>query len=173
MNRFNESQKYFFNKLQVGQKIPGKIKQFTRFGVFVNIGLIDGLLGLNEITWGRLEDAEDFLKKWQKVDVIVLKKDEQKQNIFLGMKQLLPHPWEVAQTKYREGDTVIGHVTDVQPYGAFLEIMPGFEGLVHVSEISETENIENVKKYFQLGQAYEAKIISLDFEKRKMGLSIK
>lgn len=173
MNKLTEIQKQYFSKLTVGQKLTGKIKLFKNYGAFVRIGLVDGLLATKDITWGRINDPEDALKLYQKVEVIILSIDPLKYNISLGLKQLLHHPWDVAKTKYKEGDTVVGQVVDVQEYGAFLQILPGFEGLVHNNEISSEEKITNAKDFFEPEQSYEAKIIKLDFENRKMSLSIK
>ncbi|MEP7168923.1 MAG: S1 RNA-binding domain-containing protein [Bacteroidota bacterium] len=173
MNKYTDNQKNYFSKLKVGQKIQGKIKRFTNYGAFVSVGIIDGLLATKDITWGRINDPEDFLKLHQKLEVIIIFKDEVKFNIAVGLKQLLPNPWEVAKTKYKEGDTVVGQVVDIQPYGAFLQIFPGFEGLVHVSEIYSDKKITNAKDFFHQEQAYQAVIIKLDFENKKMGLSIK
>ena len=160
-------------KLKPGQKLNGKVVQFKNYGAFVNVGLVTGLLTTKDITWGRISDPEDFLKLQQKLEVVVLATDEKRQTLSLGLKQLQPHPWDVAKTKYKEGDTVVGQVVDIQDYGAFLQIIPGFEGLVHLSEISSDKKITSAKEYFEMDQTFEATIIKLDFEKRKMSLSIK
>jgi small subunit ribosomal protein S1 len=173
MNKYTDAQKKYFSKLKVGQKLTGKVKGFKNYGAFINLGPVDGLLATKDITWGRINDPEDFLKLHQKLEVIIIFKDEIKYNIAVGLKQLFPNPWEVAKTKYKEGDTVVGQVVDIQPYGAFLQIFPGFEGLVHVSEISSDKKIMDAKEFFEPEQAYEATIIKLDFENRKMSLSIK
>ncbi|MFI5219623.1 MAG: S1 RNA-binding domain-containing protein [Bacteroidia bacterium] len=173
MNKLTETQLRVLLKLQPGQRLNGKVVRFMNYGAFVNVGLINGLLANKDITWGRIDDPEDFLKLHQKLEVIVLSVDEKKQNLSLGLKQLQPDPWETAKTKYKEGDTVVGQVTDVQPYGAFLQVMPGFEGLVHVSEITTDKKITDAKEFFTPEQAYEAIILKLDFEKRQMSLSIK
>jgi small subunit ribosomal protein S1 len=173
MHKYTDAQKAYFSKLKLGQKITGKVKRFTNYGAFINLGMVDGLLASKDITWGRINDPEDFLKLHQKLEVIIIFKDEMKFNIAVGLKQLLPNPWEIAKTKYKEGDTVVGQVVDIQPYGAFLQIFPGFEGLVHISEIYTDKKIDNAKDFFEPEQAYEATIIKLDFENKKMGLSIK
>lgn len=172
MNKFTEAQQKFFDKIRIGQKLNGKVVNFTRLGAFVNVGLINGLIATKDIAWGRIQDPEDALKLRQKVEVVVLDKDERKQYLSLGLKQLQEHPWEKAKSKYKAGDTVIGHVVDVQPYGAFLEIIPGFEGLVHISRIGGDIKIENAKNYFEKGQAFEATIVKFDFENRKLELSV-
>jgi len=173
MHKYTDAQKAYFSKLKIGQKITGKVKRFANYGAFISLGMVDGLLATKDITWGRINDPEDFLKLHQKIEVIIIFKDDLKFNIAVGLKQLLPDPWEVAKTKFKEGDTVVGQVVDIQPYGAFIQVFPGFEGLVHVSEISSDDKITNAKDFFELDQAYEATIIKLDFEKKKMGLSIK
>jgi small subunit ribosomal protein S1 len=173
MNKYTDAQKQYFSKLKVGQKISGKVTGFKNYGAFISLGLVNGLLANKDISYGRVNDPEDILKLHQKVQVVILYKDEQKFNIAVGIKQLFPDPWDIAKTKYREGDTVVGQVVDIQPYGAFLQIRPGFEGLVHVSEIHADKKITNAKDFFEQGQAYEAIIIKLDFETRKMSLSIK
>lgn len=173
MNRLTDNQKRFFNSLKVGQTLTGKVKMFKNYGAFISLGSVDGLLATKNITWGRINDPEDFLKLNQKVEVKILSIDAQKYNIALGIKQTQPHPWDVAKTKYKEGDTVVGQVVDVQPYGAFLQIFPGFEGLVHSNEISIDKKITDAREFFKPDETYEAKIISLDFENKKMGLSIK
>lgn len=173
MPKFTETQKRVFEKIKVGQVINGKVKSFKNYGAFINLGMIDGLLATKDISWGRVDDPEDVLKLYQRFDVVVLSKDNEKYTISLGRKQLLPYPWEVAKSKYKEGDTVVGQVVDVQPYGAFLQIFPGFEGLVHVSEISSEDNPVDPKSFFEQGQSYEATIIKLDFSEKKMSLSIK
>ena len=173
MNKLTDNQKRFFNSLQVGQILPGKIKLFKNYGAFVSLGPVDGLIATKDITWGRISDPEDFLKLYQKVEVKILSIDAEKYNIALGLKQTQPHPWDVAKTKYKEGDTVVGQVVDVQPYGAFLQIFSGFEGLVHNNEISSVKTITDAKDFFELEETYEAKIIKLDFENKIMSLSIK
>ena len=135
--------------------------------------MVTGLIATKDITWGRIGDPEDLLKLRQKLEVVVLSVDEKKQTLSLGLKQLQPHPWDIAKTKYKEGDTVVGQVVDIQPYGAFLQIFPGFEGLVHVSEIATDKKITDAKDFFEPEQAYEAVILKLDFEKRKMALSLR
>lgn len=173
MPKLTEIQKRVFEKIKVGQVINGKVKSFKNYGAFINLGMIDGLLATKDISWGRVDDPEDVLKLYQRFDVVVLSKDNENYNISLGRKQLSPHPWDIAKTKYKVGDTVVGQVVDIQPYGAFLQIFPGFEGLVHVSEISSDDNPVDPNIFFEPGQSYEATIIKLDFSDKKMSLSIK
>lgn len=173
MHKLTDAQKKYFSKLKIGQKLNGKVKRFANYGAFISLGPVDALLATKDITWGRISDPEDFLKLWQKLEVIILSMDEKKFNIAVGLKQLQPNPWEIAKTKFKEGDTVVGQVVDIQPYGAFLQIFPGFEGLVHISEISTENKITHAKEFFESEQAYEATIIKLDFENRKMALSIR
>jgi small subunit ribosomal protein S1 len=173
MHKYTETQKKYFSKLKIGQKITGKVKRFANYGAFVNLGMIDGLLATKDIAWGRIKDPEDVLKLNQKVEVVIIFKDEVKFNIAVGLKQLLPNPWDIAKTKYKEGDTVVGQVVDIQPYGAFLQIFPGFEGLVRISDIDSDKKILDSKDYFEPEQVYETTIIKLDFENKKMQLSIR
>jgi small subunit ribosomal protein S1 len=135
--------------------------------------MIDGLLATKDIAWDRIKDPEDRLKLNQKLEVIIIFKDDVKFNIAVGLKQLLPNPWDIAKTKYKEGDTVVGQVVDIQPYGAFLQIFPGFEGVVRISDIDSDKKIVDAKDYFEPEQVYETTIIKLDFENKKMQLSIR
>ena len=173
MPDLTDNQKRYFYKLSVGQKINGKVRRFANYGAFVSIGVIDGLLATKDITWGRINDPEDVLKVNQKLEVVILSLDQKKFNIALGLKQLTPHPWDIAKAKYKEGDIVVGQVVDIQDYGAFLQIFPGFEGLVHISEIHSDKKITSAKDFFEPEQAYEAVILKLDFEKKRMSLSIR
>lgn len=166
-------QKSFFDKIQPGDCFGGTVKNISHYGAFINIGLLDGLVHKKDISWGRVKDPADFLKLRQKTEVMLLKKDTEKFRLLFGMKQLHPHPWELAKEKFKEGDTVIGHVVEVVSFGAFLEVFPGFEGLVHVSEISDKENIKDARSFFKPDQSFEATILKLDFEQKKMALSIK
>lgn len=172
MKKYTDTQKAFYSKLKIGEKMTGKITGFKNYGAFVKLGLVDGLLTTKNISWGRVADPEDVLKLYQKVEVVILSKDDEKYNIAVGMKQLLPDPWEIAKTKYKEGDVVVGQVVDIQPYGAFLQISPGFEGLVHNSEIGSGKKINHANEFFEKDQVYEATIIKLDFENRILSLSI-
>jgi small subunit ribosomal protein S1 len=160
-------------KLEKGQVLEGTIKNITDFGAFLDLGGVDGLLYITDISWGRINHPSEVLKLDQKVNVVVLDFDDEKKRISLGLKQLTPHPWDTLPTDIIEGATVKGKVVNIEDYGAFLEITPGVEGLVHVSEITWANTPVNAKEFFKLGDEYEAKVVTLDKESRKMSLSIK
>lgn len=159
--------------LERGQVLEGLVKNLTDFGAFLDLGGVDGLLYITDISWGRINHPGEVLELNQKVNVVVLDFDENKKRISLGLKQLLPHPWEVLAADITEGSTVKGKIVNIEDYGAFLEIQPGVEGLVHVSEVSWSNQPINAREYFKLGQEYEAKVVTVDREDRKMSLSIK
>ncbi|MBC6490012.1 30S ribosomal protein S1 [Flavihumibacter stibioxidans] len=160
-------------KLEKGQVLEGTIKNITDFGAFMDLGGLDGLLYITDISWGRINHPSEVLKLDQKLNVVVLDFDDDKKRISLGLKQLTPHPWDVLGENIAEGNVVKGKVVNIEDYGAFLEIMPGVEGLVHVSEITWANTPINAKEFFKLGDEYEAKIVTLDKDARKMSLSIK
>lgn len=160
-------------KLEKGQVLEGTIKNITDFGAFMDLGGLDGLLYITDISWGRINHPSEVLKLDQKLNVVVLDFDDDKKRISLGLKQLTPHPWDVLPENIAEGNVVKGKVVNIEDYGAFLEIMPGVEGLVHVSEITWANTPINAKEFFKLGDEYEAKIVTLDKDARKMSLSIK
>ncbi|MCU0385634.1 MAG: 30S ribosomal protein S1 [Flavihumibacter sp.] len=160
-------------KLEKGQVLEGTIKNITDFGAFMDLGGLDGLLYITDISWGRINHPSEVLKLDQKLNVVVLDFDDDKKRISLGLKQLTPHPWDVLPENIAEGNVVKGRVVNIEDYGAFLEIMPGVEGLVHVSEITWANTPINAKEFFKLGDEYEAKIVTLDKDARKMSLSIK
>ena len=160
-------------KLEKGQVLEGTIKNITDFGAFLDLGGLDGLLYITDISWGRINHPSEVLKMDQKLNVVVLDFDDDKKRISLGLKQLTPHPWDTLSESLKEGEIVKGKVVNIEDYGAFLEIMPGVEGLVHVSEITWANTPINAKEFFKLGDEYEAKVVTLDKETRKMSLSIK
>src|SRR5437868_7419959 len=160
-------------KLEKGQVLEGTIKNITDFGAFLDLGGLDGLLYITDISWGRINHPTEVLKMDQKLNVVVLDFDDDKKRISLGLKQLTPHPWDTLTENLKEGEIVKGKVVNIEDYGAFLEIMPGVEGLVHVSEITWANTPINAKEFFKLGDEYEAKIVTLDKDSRKMSLSIK
>jgi small subunit ribosomal protein S1 len=160
-------------KLEKGQVLEGTVKNITDFGAFMDLGGLDGLLYITDISWGRINHPSEVLKLDQKVNVVVLDFDDEKKRISLGLKQLTPHPWDVLPETIVEGATVKGRVVNIEDYGAFLEIMPGVEGLVHVSEITWANTPINAKEFFKLGDEHEAKVVTLDKDSRKMSLSIK
>ncbi|MBX2924620.1 MAG: 30S ribosomal protein S1 [Chitinophagaceae bacterium] len=161
------------SKLEKGQVLEGTIKNITDFGAFLDLGGLDGLLYITDISWGRISHPSEVLKMDQKLNVVVLDFDDDKKRISLGLKQLTPHPWDTLPETISEGKVVKGKVVNIEDYGAFLEILPGVEGLVHVSEITWANTPINAKEFFKLGDEHEAKIVTLDKDSRKMSLSIK
>jgi small subunit ribosomal protein S1 len=160
-------------KLEKGQVLEGTIKNITDFGAFLDLGGLDGLLYITDISWGRITHPSEVLKMDQKVNVVVLDFDDDKKRISLGLKQLTPHPWDTLTENLKEAEIVKGKVVNIEDYGAFLEITPGVEGLVHVSEITWANTPINAKEFFKLGDEHSAKVVTLDKETRKMSLSIK
>src|SRR6187551_1205644 len=161
------------SKLEKGQVLEGVVKNITDFGAFMDLGGLDGLLYITDISWGRISHPSEVVKMDQKLQVVVLDFDDDKKRISLGLKQLTPHPWDVLPEGLAEGSVVKGKVVNIEDYGAFLEIQPGVEGLVHVSEITWANTPINAKEFFKLGDEYEAKVVTLDKGSRKMSLSIK
>jgi len=161
------------SKLEKGQVLEGTVKNITDFGAFMDLGGLDGLLYITDISWGRINHPSEVVKMDQKLQVVVLDFDDDKKRISLGLKQLTPHPWDVLPETIVEGAIVKGKVVNIEDYGAFLEILPGVEGLVHVSEITWANTPINAKEFFKLGDEHEAKVVTLDKEARKMSLSIK
>ncbi len=160
-------------QLEKGQVLEGTVKNVTDFGAFIDLGGVDGLLYITDISWGRVQHPSEVLTNGQKLNVVVLDFDDEKKRISLGLKQLTPHPWDNLDADIQEGSTVRGKVVNIEDYGAFLEITPGVEGLVHVSEITWSSQPVNAKEYFKVGEEYDAKIVTLDRDERKMSLSIK
>jgi small subunit ribosomal protein S1 len=161
------------SKLEKGQVLEGTVKNITDFGAFMDLGGLDGLLYITDISWGRISHPSEVLKLDQKLNVVVLDFDDDKRRISLGLKQLTPHPWDVLPEWIHEGATVKGKVVNIEDYGAFLEIQPGVEGLVHVSEITWANTPINAKEFFKLSNEHEARVVTLDKDARKMSLSIK
>jgi len=161
------------SKLEKGQVLEGTIKNVTDFGAFVDLGGVDGLLYITDISWGRISHPSEVLSNGQKLNVVVLDFDDEKKRISLGLKQLTPHPWDSLPEEIQEGATVKGKVVNIEDYGSFLEVLPGVEGLVHVSEITWSSQPINAKEFFKMGDEYEARIVTLDKDERKMSLSIK
>jgi small subunit ribosomal protein S1 len=160
-------------QLEKGQVLEGTVKNITDFGAFMDLGGLDGLLYITDISWGRINHPSEVLKLDQKLNVVVLDFDDEKKRISLGLKQLTPHPWDVLPETISEGSIVKGRVVNIEDYGAFLEILPGVEGLVHVSEITWANTPINAKEFFKLSDEHEAKVVTLDKDSRKMSLSIK
>jgi small subunit ribosomal protein S1 len=168
-----EQREAIIASLERGQVLEGLVKNITDFGAFLDLGGVDGLLYITDISWGRISHPSEVLQLNQKINVVVLDFDENKKRISLGLKQLQPHPWEVLNATIKEGSTVKGKIVNIEDYGAFLEIQPGVEGLIHVSEVSWSNQPINAREYFKLGQEYEARVVTIDREDRKMSLSIK
>lgn len=159
--------------LEKGQVLEGLVKNITDFGAFLDLGGVDGLLYITDISWGRINHPSEVLQLNQKINVVVLDFDENKKRISLGLKQLQPHPWEVLDAAIQEGSVVKGKIVNIEDYGAFLEIQPGIEGLVHVSEVTWSNQPVNAREFFKLNQEYEAKVVTIDRDDRKMSLSLK
>lgn len=168
-----EQREAIIASLERGQVLEGLVKNITDFGAFLDLGGVDGLLYITDISWGRISHPSEVLQLNQKINVVVLDFDENKKRISLGLKQLQPHPWEVLDATIKEGSVVKGKIVNIEDYGAFLEIYPGVEGLIHVSEVTWSNQPINAREYFKLGQEYEAKVVTIDREDRKMSLSVK
>lgn len=160
-------------KLEKGQVLEGTVKNITDFGVFIDLGGVDGLLHITDISWGRIEHPREVLSLDQKINVVVLDFDDEKKRIALGLKQLTPHPWQSLDEAIQVGSVVKGKIVTVADYGAFLEIIPGVEGLIHVSEMSWSQNLRNPQEFLKVGDEIEAQVLTLDREERKMSLGIK
>ena len=161
------------SKLEKGQVLEGVVKNITNYGVFVDLGGVDGLIHITDLSWGRISHPEEVVALDQKINVVVLDFNEQQKRIALGLKQLTPHPWEALSADLKVGDTVKGKVVAVADYGAFVEVEPGVEGLVHVSEMSWSPRLHSAQEFLKMGDEVEAVILTLDREARKMSLGIK
>ena len=161
------------SKLEKGQVLEGVVKNITNYGVFVDLGGVDGLIHITDLSWGRISHPEEVVALDQKINVVVLDFNEQQKRIALGLKQLTAHPWEALSADLKVGDTVKGKVVAVADYGAFIEVEPGVEGLVHVSEMSWSPRLHSAQEFLKVGDEVEAVILTLDREARKMSLGIK
>ena len=161
------------SRLEKGQVLEGTVKNMTSFGVFIDLGGVDGLLHITDISWGRINHPEEVLKMDEKINVVVLDFDDEKKRISLGLKQLSSHPWDSLNTNLEVGAKVTGKIVNIADYGAFLEIAPGVEGLIHVSEMSWSQHLRNPSDFMKLGDELEAVILTLDKDERKMSLGIK
>jgi small subunit ribosomal protein S1 len=168
-----EQRETIISGLEKGQVLEGVVKNITDFGAFMDLGGVDGLLYITDISWGRINHPNEVLSLNEKINVVVLDFGEDKKRISLGLKQLQPHPWEVLDASVAEGGVIKGKIVNIEDYGAFLEIIPGVEGLIHVSEVSWSNQPVNARDFFSLGQEYEAKVVTIDRDERKMSLSIK
>lgn len=169
-----ESQKSeIMSKLEKGQVLEGTVKNITSYGVFMDLGGVDGLLHITDISWGRINHPEEVLKLDDKINVVILDFDEDKKRIALGLKQLTPQPWEALDANLKVGDKVKGKVVVLTDYGAFIEIIPGVEGLIHVSEMSWSQHLRSPQDFMKVGDEIETVILTLDREERKMSLGLK
>ena len=169
-----EAQKVeIMSKLEKGQVLEGTVKNITSYGVFIDLGGVDGLIHITDLSWGRINHPEEVVELDQKIKVVILDFDDNKKRIALGLKQLTPHPWEALDTNLKVGDKVKGKVVVIADYGAFIEIAPGVEGLIHVSEMSWSQHLRTAQDFLKVGDEVEAVILTLDREERKMSLGIK
>jgi small subunit ribosomal protein S1 len=168
-----EQREQILGSLEKGQVLEGIVKNITDFGAFLDLGGVDGLLYITDISWGRIGHPSEVLSLNQRINVVVLDFDENKKRISLGLKQLTPHPWDVLASEVGEGSIVKGKIVNIEDYGAFVEIQPGVEGLIHVSEITWGNQSVHAKEFFKLGQEIEARVVTVDRGDRKMSLSVK
>ena len=168
-----QQKKDIIGKLEKGQILEGTVKNITSYGVFIDLGGVDGLIHITDLSWGRITHPEEILKLDQKLNVVILDFDDDKKRIALGLKQLTPHPWEALDANLKVGDKVEGKVVVVADYGAFVEIAPGVEGLIHVSEMSWSQHLRSAQDFVKVGDKQEAVILTLDRDERKMSLGIK
>jgi small subunit ribosomal protein S1 len=165
--------KEIIGKLEKGQILEGTVKNITSYGVFVDLGGVDGLIHITDLSWGRVDDPHKVVELDQKINVVILDFDDEKRRIALGLKQLTPHPWDALDADLKVGDHVKGKVVVIADYGAFVEIQPGVEGLIHVSEMSWSQHLRSAQEFLKVGEEVEAVILTLDRDERKMSLGIK
>ena len=165
--------KEIISHLEKGQVLEGTVKNITSYGVFVDLGGVDGLVHITDLSWGRVSDPHEVVELDQKINVVILDFDEEKKRIALGLKQLTPHPWDALDANLKVGDHVKGKVVVIADYGAFVEIQPGVEGLIHVSEMSWSQHLRSAQEFLHVGDEVEAVILTLDRQERKMSLGIK
>jgi small subunit ribosomal protein S1 len=168
-----QQKKEIIAKLEKGQVLEGTVKNITSYGVFIDLGGVDGLIHITDLSWGRVNHPEEILQLDQKLNVVILDFDDDKKRIALGLKQLTPHPWDSLDEKLNVGDNVKGKVVVMADYGAFVEIAPGVEGLIHVSEMSWSQHLRSAQEFLNVGDEVEAVILTLDREERKMSLGMK
>ena len=161
------------SKLEKGQVLEGTVKNITSYGVFIDLGGVDGLIHITDLSWGRISDPKTIVQLDQKINVVILDFDEEKKRIALGLKQLTPHPWDTLDQNLKVGDHVKGVVAVIADYGAFVEVAPGVEGLIHISEMSWSQHLRSASDYLKVGQEVEAVILTLDRDDRKMSLGLK
>jgi small subunit ribosomal protein S1 len=172
-HELEEQRQEILEQLEVGQVLEGTVKNIVDFGVFIDLGGVDGLLHITDLSWGRVSHPSEVVELDQELEVVVLDYEEERQRISLGLKQLRDHPWDQIGNKYDEGDVVEGKVVSITNYGAFVEIEKGIEGLVHISEMSWTRHIEHPSQMVSLGQVVDVKILNIDQEERKISLGMK
>lgn len=168
-----QQKKDIISKLEKGQVLEGTVKNITSYGVFIDLGGVDGLIHITDLSWGRINHPEEIVKLDEKINVVILDFDNEKKRIALGLKQLTPHPWEALDKNLAVGDKVKGKVVVIADYGAFVEIAPGVEGLIHVSEMSWSQHLRTAHDFLKVGDEVEAVVLTLDREERKMSLGIK
>ncbi len=169
-----EAQKQeIISKLEKGQILEGTVKNITSYGVFVDLGGVDGLIHITDLSWGRVDDPKKVVELDQKINVVILDFDEEKKRIALGLKQLTPHPWDALDQNLKVGDKITGKVVVIADYGAFVEVQPGAGGLIHVSEMSGSQHLRSAQEFLKVGDEVEAVILTLDRDERKMSLGIK
>ena len=169
-----EAQKQeIISRLEKGQILEGTVKNITSYGVFVDLGGVDGLIHITDLSWGRVDDPKKVVELDQKINVVILDFDEEKKRIALGLKQLTPHPWDALDASLKVGDHIKGKVVVLADYGAFVEVQPGVEGLIHVSEMSWSQHLRSAQEFLKVGDEVEAVILTLDRDERKMSLGIK
>ena len=168
-----QQKKDIISKLEKGQVLEGTVKNITSYGVFIDLGGVDGLIHITDLSWGRVSDPKEVVELDQKLNVVILDFDDEKKRIALGLKQLTPHPWDALDANLQVGDKVKGKVVVMADYGAFIEIAPGVEGLIHVSEMSWSQHLRSAQDFMKVGDEVEAVVLTLDREERKMSLGIK
>ncbi|WP_455666882.1 30S ribosomal protein S1 [Phocaeicola sp.] len=168
-----QQKKEIIGKLEKGQVLEGTVKNITSYGVFIDLGGVDGLIHITDLSWGRVSDPKEVVELDQKLNVVILDFDDEKKRIALGLKQLTPHPWDALSSDLKVGDKVNGKVVVMADYGAFIEIAPGVEGLIHVSEMSWSQHLRSAQDFMKVGDEVEAVILTLDRDERKMSLGIK
>ncbi len=168
-----QQRKEIISHLEKGQVLEGTVKNITPYGVFIDLGGVDGLIHITDLSWGRVNNPADVVKPDEKLNVVILDFDEEKKRIALGLKQLQPHPWDKLDPNLKVGDKVKGKVVVMTDYGAFVEIQPGVEGLIHVSEMSWSQHLRSAQDFMKVGDEVEAVVLTLDREERKMSLGIK
>ena len=168
-----QQKKEIISRLEKGQVLEGTVKNITPYGVFIDLGGVDGLIHITDLSWGRVSDPKEVVALDQKLNVVILDFDDEKKRIALGLKQLMPHPWDALDAELKVGDHVTGKVVVMADYGAFIEIAPGVEGLIHVSEMSWSQHLRSAQDFMKVGDDVEAVILTLDRDERKMSLGIK